>query len=47
MTHLDTLRQKNMLATLNTKGEYSKQNRDKYDAIPQYKMGDLIMTKFQ
>ena len=43
MTHLDKLRQANMLASLNTKDECSKQNIDKYDDIPQYKIEDLIM----
>ena len=34
-----------MLAVLNTKEACSKQNTDKYDDIPQYKIGDLIMIK--
>ena len=34
-----------MLAALNTKEAYSKQNRDKYDDITQYKIGDLIMIQ--
>ena len=45
MTHLDKLRQAYMLAALNTKEACSKQNIDKYDDIPQYKIGDLIMIK--
>ena len=34
-----------MLAALNTIKACSKQNREKYDDIPQYKTGDLIMIK--
>ena len=34
-----------MLAALNTKEAHSKQNKDKYDYIPQYKIGNLIMIK--
>ena len=34
-----------MLAALNTKEACSKQNIDKYDDIPQYENGDLIMIK--
>ena len=34
-----------MLAALNTTEAYSKQNKEKYDDIQQYKIGDLIMTK--
>ena len=34
-----------MLAALNTKEACSKQNIDKYNDIPQYKIGDLIMIK--
>ena len=34
-----------MLVNHNTKEAHSKQNRDKYDDIPQYKTGDLIMIK--
>ena len=45
MTHLDKLRQAYMLAALNTKEAHSKQNIDKYDDIPQYKIGDLIVAK--
>ena len=45
MTCLDKLRQAYMLAALNTKEAHSKQNRDNYDDMPQYKIGDLIMIK--
>ena len=34
-----------MLAALNTKEACSKQNKDKYDDIPQYKIGDLFMIQ--
>ena len=34
-----------MLAALNTKETCSKKNIDKYDDIPQYKIGDLIIIK--
>ena len=34
-----------MLAALNTKEAHSKDNKDKYDNIPQYKIGDLVMIK--
>ena len=40
MTHLDKLRQIYMLAALNTKKAHSKQNKDKYDDIPLYKIGN-------
>ena len=43
MTHLDKLRQTYMLAALNTKEAHSKQNKDKYNKVPQYKTEDLIM----
>ena len=48
MIHLDKLRQAYMLAPLNTKEAHSKQNIqniEKYDDIPQYKIGGLIMIK--
>ena len=45
MTHLDKLKQTYTWAALNTKEAYSKQNIDKYNDIPQYKTGDLIMIK--
>ena len=45
MTQLGKLRQTYILAALNTKEAHSKQNRDKYDNIPQYKIGDLIIIK--
>ena len=34
-----------MLAALNTKEACSKQNKEKYDDVPQYKIGDLVMIK--
>ena len=34
-----------MLAALNTKEAHSKQNNDKYDDVPEYKIGDLVMIK--
>ena len=45
MTQLDKLRQAYMLADLNTKDAHSKQNRDKYEYMSQYEIGDLIMIK--
>ena len=41
MICLDKLRQAYMFATLNTKEACSKWNKDKYDDIPQFKIGDL------
>ena len=38
MTHLDKLRQTYMLTALNTKEAHSKQSKDKYDDVPQYKI---------
>ena len=46
MTFLDKLRQTYMLAAVNTKEAHSKQNTDKYDDIPQYKIEDLKMIKY-
>ena len=34
-----------MLASLNTEVAQSKQNTEKYDDIPQYKIGDLTIIK--
>ena len=34
-----------MLAALNNKEAYSKQEKDKYDDVPQYKIADLVMIK--
>ena len=34
-----------MLAVLYTKEAHSKQSKEKYDDIPQYKIGDLVMIK--
>ena len=48
MTCLDKSRQTYMLAALKTKETCSKQNADKYNDIPQYKIGDLMMiTNFE
>ena len=38
MICLDKFRQAYMLAALNTKETCCKQNKDKYDDVPQYKM---------
>ena len=46
MTKLDKLRQTYILAELNTKEACSKQNRDKCDNIPQYKIRDLMIKNF-
>ena len=35
-----------ILAALNTKEPHSKQNLDKYDKIPQYRIGDLMIKNF-
>ena len=40
MTLLDKLRQTYMLDTLSTKEAHSKQNTEKYNDIPHYKIGD-------
>ena len=45
MIHLDKLRQAYMLAALNTKEVHSKQSKEIYDAIPNYKIGDLVMIR--
>ena len=45
MIHLDKLRQAYMLTSLNTKEAHSKQNKDKYDDILQYKNGYLAMIR--
>ena len=45
MAHLDKLRQMYILPAINTKEAHCKQNTDKYDDIPQYKIEDLIMIK--
>ena len=45
MICLDKLRQAYMLAALNTKEAHSKQDNDKYNDIPQYRIGDSIMIK--
>ena len=46
MVCLDKLRQAYMLAAPNTKEALSKQNKkEKYDDVPQYKIGDLVMIK--
>ena len=45
MICLDKLRQAYMLASLNTKEVHLKQKRHKYDDIPNYKIGDLVMVR--
>ena len=45
MTCLNKLRQTYMLTAFNTKEAPSKQKCDKYDDVPQFKIGDLIMIK--
>ena len=45
MTEQDKLRQTYILAALITKKAHCKQNRDKYNDIQQYKIGDLIIIK--
>ena len=42
---LDKLRQAYMLAALNTKEAHSYQSKQKYDDIPYYKIGDLVMIR--
>ena len=39
----DKSNQAYMLAALNIKEAYSKQNKEKYDDVPQYKIRDLVM----
>ena len=34
-----------MLEALHIKEAHSKENKDKYDDVPQYKVGDLVMIK--
>ena len=34
-----------MLGTVNTKEALSKQSKQKYDEIPNYKIGDLVMIR--
>ena len=34
-----------MVAALNTKEACSKQGKEKYDDMPQYKIGDLVLIK--
>ena len=41
----DKLRQASILAALNIKEAHSKQNKEKYDDVPQYKIGHLVMIK--
>ena len=45
MTWLDKLWEAYMLAALNTKEACSKWNKDKYDNVLQYQIGDLVMIK--
>ena len=34
-----------MLATLNMKEAHSRQSKQKYDNVPNYKIGDLVMIR--
>ena len=34
-----------MLTALNTRQAHSKQSKEKYDDVPNYKIGDLVMIK--
>ena len=43
MIYLDKLRQAYMLAALNMRESHSKQSKQRYDDIPNYKIGDLVM----
>ena len=45
MICLDKLRQAYMLAALNMKAAHSMQIKQKYDDVPNYKIGDLGMTR--
>ena len=45
MICLDKLRQAYKLAALNTRASHSKQSKQKYDDIPNYKIGDLVMIR--
>ena len=45
MIHLDKLRQAYMLAALNMREAWSKETKQKYDDVPNYKIGDLVMIK--
>ena len=45
MTCLNKLQHTYMLTTLNTKEALSKEQCDKHDDVPKFKIGDLIMIK--
>ena len=45
MVCLKKLKQAYMLAALKTKEAHSKQNKDKYNDVPHYKIEDLVMIK--
>ena len=45
MTYIDKLRQDHMLAALNIKDACSKQSKQKYDDISNYKLGALVMIR--
>ena len=45
LIHLDKLQQTYMLAALNTREAQSKQTKQRYDDVPNYKIGDLLMIK--
>ena len=42
MIHLDILRQAYMLTALNTKEACSKQSKQRFDDIPNYKIGEIL-----
>ena len=44
-THLYKLHQTYMLTALNTKEVHSKQQCDKHNGTPKFKLGDVIMIK--
>ena len=45
MICLDKLRQGYIVAALNTKEAHSKHSKQKYDDIPKYEIGDLVMIR--
>ena len=45
MIHLAKLRQTYMLAALNMREGHSKESKQKYNDVPSYKIGDLVMIR--
>ena len=45
MILLDKLREAYMLAALNMNKAHSKQSKKKYNDVPNYKIGDLVMIR--